>query len=135
MRRLKTSRASFPQLPYVSTARGMHNHPKSWHLASLVVCFLPSATRPAAPSYILDMFRIARVRGEVTVTSKAAWWPLSQNKDVCWARVDVLPAQAITHLYLHREASPTTESCQDVSQEVVLSDHETSMPTRNCMMS
>ena len=77
------------------------------------------------------MFRIAGVRGEVMVTSKAAGWPLSQNKDVCWARVDVLSAQAD----LHREVSPMIESCQDVSQEVVPSDHETSMPTRNCMMS
>ena len=75
------------------------------------------------------------VRGEVMVTSKAAGWPLSQNKDVCWARVDFLPAQAVTDLYLHREVSPVTESCQDASQEVVPSDHETSMPTRNCMMS
>ena len=39
-RREKTLWASFPQLPYVSTARGIHVHPNSWHLVSLATCFL-----------------------------------------------------------------------------------------------
>ena len=69
------------------------------------------------------------------MTSKAAGGlcPNSEQGYICWARV--LQAQAVTDLYLHREVSPMTETCQDVTQEVVPSDHETSMPTRDCMMS
>ena len=72
-RRLKTSRASLPQFPYVSTARGMHVNPKSTQLASLEACFLSSAAWAAAPSVTAENFSVAGVRGEVTVTSKAAW--------------------------------------------------------------
>ena len=61
-RRLKTSRASLPQFP---TARGMHVHPKSSHLASLEACFLSSAAWVAAPSVTAEKFSVAGVRGEV----------------------------------------------------------------------
>ncbi|KAL5491568.1 hypothetical protein EMCRGX_G016879 [Ephydatia muelleri] len=46
---------------------------------------------------------MAGVRGEVTVTSKAAGGlcPNSEQGYICWARV--LQAQAVTNLYLHRE--------------------------------
>ena len=37
--------ASFPQLPYVSTAIGMHIHPNSRHFGSLAACFLVAADR------------------------------------------------------------------------------------------
>ena len=36
--------ALFPQLPYISTARGTHTHPSSLHLGSLALCLRASAT-------------------------------------------------------------------------------------------
>ena len=42
--------ASFPQLPYVSTAIGIHIHPNSRHFGSLAACFLLSADRAATPA-------------------------------------------------------------------------------------
>ena len=72
----KTHCASLPQLPNVSTARGMHDRPSAWHLA-LAACFLVSAAKAAAPSWMLASFRVTGVRGEVTVTSKAAGLALS----------------------------------------------------------
>ena len=63
--------------PNVSTARGMHVHPSAWHLVSLAACFLVSAAKAAAPSWMLASFRVAGVRGEVTVTSQAADLALS----------------------------------------------------------
>ena len=76
-KREKKHRASFPQFPNVSTARGMHDHPSAWHLASLAACFLVSAAKAAAPSWMLASFRVAGVRGEVLVTSQAADLALS----------------------------------------------------------
>ena len=76
-KREKTPCASLPQLPNVSTATGMHDHPSAWHLASLAACFLVSAAKAAAPSLMLASFRVTGVRGEVTVTSKAAGLALS----------------------------------------------------------
>ena len=70
--------ASFPQCPKVSTASGMHTHPSSGHLVSLVECFLHSAAWAAAPEEVLASHKVAGVRGEVTVISKAAGLPLSQ---------------------------------------------------------
>ena len=49
--------ASFPQLPYVSTAIGIHIHPNSRHFESLAACFLISADRAATPANLLDSFR------------------------------------------------------------------------------
>ena len=69
-KREKTHCASLPQLPKVSTASGMHDHLSAWHLASLAACFLVSAAKAAAPSWMLASFRVTGVRGEVTVTSK-----------------------------------------------------------------
>eukprot|EP00731_Ephydatia_muelleri_P004686 Em0002g862a len=37
--------------------KGMHNHPKSWHLVSLAACFLHSAAYAAAPTDALALFR------------------------------------------------------------------------------
>ena len=66
------------QLPYVSTAIGIHIHLNSRHFGSLAACFLVSADRAATPANLLDSFRETGVRGEVTVMSRAAGWPLSQ---------------------------------------------------------
>ena len=67
-----------PQLPKVSTARGMQAQPSSWHLASFAVCFLHSAAYAAAPAVELASLKVAGVRGDVTVMSRAAGDPLSQ---------------------------------------------------------
>ena len=79
-RREKVARASLPQLPYVSTASGTQTHPSSEHLGSLALCFRPSASSAAAPTDMLDSGRMETDKGDVTVTSKAACFPLSQSK-------------------------------------------------------
>ena len=48
-RRENVSLASFPQFPYISTARGTHTHPSSLHLGSLALCLRVSADRAAKP--------------------------------------------------------------------------------------
>ena len=48
------------------------------HFGSLIVCFLVSASFAAAPSDRLAAVRIEGNKGEVTVISKAACFPLSQ---------------------------------------------------------
>ena len=47
-------------------------------LGSLILCFLVSASFAAAPSDRLAAVRIEGIKGEVTVMSKAACFPLSQ---------------------------------------------------------
>ena len=76
-RRIKVVCASLPQLPYVSTARGTHTQPSSWHLGSLVMCLRCSLAAAAAPTVIPASFSTAEVSGEATVTSHAV--PLSQS--------------------------------------------------------
>ena len=85
-RRENTFWASFPHCPKGSTASGMHTHPSSWHLASLVECFLHSAAWAAAPEEVLASLKVAGVRGEVTVKSKACLYPNPEpthQLDVC----------------------------------------------------
>ena len=55
------------------TARGTQ---LIWHLWNYV--FLHSAARAAAPEEVLASLKVAGVRGEVTIISKAAGLPLSQ---------------------------------------------------------
>ena len=52
-KREKTHCDSLSQLPKVSTARGMHDHPSTWLLASLAACFLVSVAKAATPSWML----------------------------------------------------------------------------------
>ena len=52
--------------------------PSSKHLGTLILCFLVSASSAAAPSDRLADVRIEGIKGEVTVMSKAACFPLSQ---------------------------------------------------------
>ena len=59
----------------VSTARGIHTHPSSEHLGLFALCFLASASSAAAPSNKLAV-RMEGIKGEVTVMSKAACFPL-----------------------------------------------------------
>ena len=59
--------ASLPQLSYVSTTIGMQDHPNSWHLASLTVCFLTSTAKAAAPTAALASFMMTEERTDVTV--------------------------------------------------------------------
>ena len=47
-------------------------------IKSLILCFLVSASSAAAPSDRLAAVKIERIKGEVTVMSKAACFPLSQ---------------------------------------------------------
>ena len=70
--------ASLPQFPYVSTARGIHTQSISEHLGSFALCFLASASSAAAPSGKLAAVRMEGIKGEVTVMSRAACFPLSQ---------------------------------------------------------
>ena len=53
-----------------------YTHPNSKHFGSLIVCFLVSSA--AAPSDRLAAVRIEGIKGEVTVMSEAAGFPLSQ---------------------------------------------------------
>ena len=65
---------------YVHTVFGyaVSTHPSSKHLGSLIFYFLVSASSAAAPSDRLAAVRIEGIKGEVTVMSKAACFPLSQ---------------------------------------------------------
>ena len=69
VRRIKMVCASLPQLPYISTARGTHTQPSSWHLGSLAMCLHCSLAAAAAPTIIPALFSTAGVSGEATVTS------------------------------------------------------------------
>ena len=79
-RRIKVVCASLSQLPCVSTARGTHTQPSSWHFGSLAMCLRCSLPAAAAPAVIpAASFSTAGVSGEATVTSHAAGLPLSQS--------------------------------------------------------
>ena len=56
----------------------VYTQPSSKHFGSLIVCFLVSASFAAVPSDRLAAVRIEGIKGEVTMMSKAACFPLSQ---------------------------------------------------------
>ena len=82
------------ELPYVSMASGIQDHRKSWHMASLAICFLTSAAKVAAPTAALASFMVTEETIDVTVTSKATGFHLSQpkNKNICRAGVEMANA-------------------------------------------
>ena len=69
--------ASFPQLPYISTATGMQVHHNYRHLRPLESSLRASAAKAAAPTIWLDFPKMAGVRGDVTAISSATGLPLS----------------------------------------------------------
>ena len=70
---------SLSQLLYVSTTRGTHTQPSSWHLGSLAMCLRCSLAAAAAP-VIPASFSMAGVSVEAKVmSSHAAGLPLSQS--------------------------------------------------------
>ena len=80
----------------VSTARGIHTQSSSEHLGSFALYFLASASSTAAPSDKLAAVRMEGIKGEVTVMSRAACFPLSQLRTCTsagqvWLRSGVRP--------------------------------------------
>ena len=57
------SRPADVLVPHLGKPAGMHTHPSSGHLASLVECFLHSAAWAAAPEEVLASLKMAGVRG------------------------------------------------------------------------
>ena len=64
--------ASAPHAPYVSTAKGVHHHPRSEHLTSYFECLHTSAALAADPAETPASKIIEGLSGEVTVISYAA---------------------------------------------------------------
>ena len=100
-RRVTVVCATLPQLPYVSTARGTHTQPSSWHLGSLAMCLRCLLAAAAAPAVIPASFSTAGVSGEATVTSHAASLPHFDTKTsagrVCLrSGVNRLPTSILT---------------------------------------
>ena len=60
-----------------------HTQPSSEHLGSFALCFLASASTTAAPSDKLAAVRIEGIKGEVTVMSRAACFPI-EDKYIRW---------------------------------------------------
>ena len=65
----KVSRASVPQAPYVSTARGVQRHPSSEHLTLYLERLRTSAALAAVPAETPASKMIEGLSGEVTVIS------------------------------------------------------------------
>ena len=95
--------------------RGIHTQPSSEHLGSFALCFLASASSAAAPSDKLAVVRMEGIKGEVTVMSRAACFPLSQLRTSTsagrvWLRSGVrpLPDSTLTPRWARRKNSTRT---------------------------
>ena len=93
-------------------ARGTHVDPKSWHLLSLAACFRISAASAAAPTDTLASFRMTGVRGEVTLTPKAAGMQLELSCACCQLRSGTSTAMQEVKQSLISSSNNIRESAQ-----------------------
>ena len=93
--------ASLPQLQLlkVSNAKEMQDHPTPLrgHLGPLERSLWVSAASDVIPAILLDSFKMAGQRGNVTVTSNAAAFPLSHTAKSTSAIV-VISGETRSHL-------------------------------------
>ena len=75
---LRVEIASGPHPPRDSTTSGMKVMPTEWQAVAWAVLFRSAATDRACPGVEAAPLRVRLCRVEMTVTSRAAGWPLFQ---------------------------------------------------------
>ena len=103
--RIKVVCASLPQLPYVSTARGTHTQPSSWHLGSLAMCLCCS----------LWLAKICNVKDDPNLRIMT-----SLNKDFPW-RLNILIQNLLLHITEGLYTCTYTQSTQNSAKAVLCS--------------
>ena len=116
-------------------ASGTQDQPSSAHFTSLALCLRSSADRAAAPVLALPSDKMADDRGEETVKSNAAGFPLSQLPTKMSAGQELSKCEVIPNLYLDTKMCAAAKVYKSVTQTVMACNHISTPSARDCMMS